>query len=221
MPVLRNLHASAAYYRISWPRRGTRPSAITGRLRKRCSARNFFEEQRRRLPREIPTRRNEKPGLSILTIASSSSLLAALRSTWGARSKFRAVSPLRALLLRHMPLQRRQALPRLLFVDRRRHPPDRAECVPQNLGLGLILGRAAFTRDRRSRTLPSNVLDGPQPRTPRLPANFAALNRTEPRREPRVATPRDSIGAPVTLQGSIRIAAHNYSGDRLYPDLKT
>lgn len=42
--------------------------------------------------------------------------------------------PLGTLLLRHMPLQRRQALPRFLFVGHCRHPPDRyAEREAQNL----------------------------------------------------------------------------------------
>lgn len=48
----------------------------------------------------------------------------------------RNLSPLGALFLRHMPLQRRQAFPRLLLVDHRRHPPKSSERESQNLETG-------------------------------------------------------------------------------------
>lgn len=50
-----------------------------------------------------------------------------------ADQSWRLVSPLRALFLRHMPLKRRQSLPRFLLVDHRCHPPDRGERESQNV----------------------------------------------------------------------------------------
>lgn len=59
-------------------------------------------------------------------------------------SSWKKTSPLRALLLRHMPLQRRQAFPRLLLVDHRCHPPDSTERESQNLETGSNFPRVEY-----------------------------------------------------------------------------
>lgn len=63
----------------------------------------------------------------------------------------RNFSPFGALLLRHMPLQRRQAFPRLLLIDHRRHPPQSAERESQNLETGYRVSHEPNVSAREAR----------------------------------------------------------------------
>lgn len=133
----------------------------------------------------------------------------------------RNLSPLGALFLRHMPLQRRQAFPRLLLVDHRRHPPKSSERESQNLeGISGVLHELnvcvrearGFTWQLGSRTilprftsfreepafetvLPSTRAPRKRPTSPRR----TRLNRA-PNSELRTAMPRFTRWLLLALQ---------------------
>lgn len=108
-------------------------------------------------------------------------------------SSWKKTSPLRALLLRHMPLQRCQAFPRLLLVDHRRHPPDSAERESQNLETGSDFPRAEYTRAKHAVSP-----DGSNAREASKLAALSSLREREPALEAALASTRAPLYRPTS-----------------------